>query len=193
MHSVDDFLKNNNFRDPSFGELPASMDTESSNGKEGVVTVSICYCFKFMIYNVIIWNLLLACESSFSQTNCNFMSVFPLFLGNSCWRFWGCWHSDWIWWWGEWKTTGRGGVAVCLVYEVVHRRHIWHWHCVCIGIFLMKLKCRIFTSTLNYFMQFFTLLLYRTCLPFMTNYVFHCNVCHHSGNTYFLRKQASKC
>lgn len=33
----------------------------------------------------------------------------------------------------------------------------------------------------------------RTCLPFMTNYVFHCNVCHHSGNTYFLRKQASEC
>lgn len=32
----------------------------------------------------------------------------------------------------------------------------------------------------------------RTCLPFMTNYVFHCNVCHHSGNTYFLRKQASR-
>ncbi|XP_070706561.1 set1/Ash2 histone methyltransferase complex subunit ASH2 [Pempheris klunzingeri] len=30
-----------------------------------------------------------------------------------------------------------------------------------------------------------------TCLPFMTNYVFHCNVCHHSGNTYFLRKQAN--
>uniref|UniRef100_A0A3Q2EF61 Ash2 like, histone lysine methyltransferase complex subunit n=1 Tax=Cyprinodon variegatus TaxID=28743 RepID=A0A3Q2EF61_CYPVA len=25
----------------------------------------------------------------------------------------------------------------------------------------------------------------------MTNYVFHCNVCHHSGNTYFLRKQAN--
>lgn len=35
-------------------------------------------------------------------------------------------------------------------------------------------------------------LLLRTCLPFMTNYVFHCNVCHHSGNTYFLRKQASR-
>lgn len=32
----------------------------------------------------------------------------------------------------------------------------------------------------------------RSCLPFMTNYSFHCNVCHHSGNTYFLRKQASK-
>ncbi|XP_013983623.1 LOW QUALITY PROTEIN: set1/Ash2 histone methyltransferase complex subunit ASH2 [Salmo salar] len=30
-----------------------------------------------------------------------------------------------------------------------------------------------------------------TCLPFMTNYVFHCNVCHHSGNTYFLRKPAN--
>ncbi|KAK3550188.1 hypothetical protein QTP86_021216 [Hemibagrus guttatus] len=30
-----------------------------------------------------------------------------------------------------------------------------------------------------------------TCLPFITNYVFHCNVCHHSGNTYFLRKQAN--
>ncbi|KAM9794319.1 set1/Ash2 histone methyltransferase complex subunit ASH2 [Syngnathus typhle] len=30
-----------------------------------------------------------------------------------------------------------------------------------------------------------------TCLPFMTNYAFHCNVCHHSGNTYFLRKQAN--
>ncbi|XP_061783345.1 set1/Ash2 histone methyltransferase complex subunit ASH2 isoform X2 [Nerophis lumbriciformis] len=30
-----------------------------------------------------------------------------------------------------------------------------------------------------------------SCLPFMTNYVFHCNVCHHSGNTYFLRKQAN--
>lgn len=25
----------------------------------------------------------------------------------------------------------------------------------------------------------------------MTNYSFHCNVCHHSGNTYFLRKQAN--
>lgn len=33
----------------------------------------------------------------------------------------------------------------------------------------------------------------RNCLPFMTNYVFHCNLCHHSGNTYFLRKQASEC
>ncbi|XP_061732097.1 set1/Ash2 histone methyltransferase complex subunit ASH2 isoform X2 [Nerophis ophidion] len=30
-----------------------------------------------------------------------------------------------------------------------------------------------------------------SCLPFMTNYVFHCNICHHSGNTYFLRKQAN--
>ncbi|KAJ7305142.1 hypothetical protein JRQ81_011024 [Phrynocephalus forsythii] len=30
-----------------------------------------------------------------------------------------------------------------------------------------------------------------SCLPFMTNYSFHCNVCHHSGNTYFLRKQAN--
>ncbi|XP_021092475.1 set1/Ash2 histone methyltransferase complex subunit ASH2 isoform X7 [Heterocephalus glaber] len=31
----------------------------------------------------------------------------------------------------------------------------------------------------------------RSCLPFMTNYSFHCNICHHSGNTYFLRKQAN--
>ncbi|CAH2275224.1 set1 Ash2 histone methyltransferase complex subunit ASH2 isoform X2 [Pelobates cultripes] len=30
-----------------------------------------------------------------------------------------------------------------------------------------------------------------SCLPFMTNYSFHCNLCHHSGNTYFLRKQAT--
>ncbi|XP_069823193.1 set1/Ash2 histone methyltransferase complex subunit ASH2 [Dendropsophus ebraccatus] len=30
-----------------------------------------------------------------------------------------------------------------------------------------------------------------SCLPFMNNYSFHCNVCHHSGNTYFLRKQAN--
>uniref|UniRef100_A0A5F9C3X5 B30.2/SPRY domain-containing protein n=1 Tax=Oryctolagus cuniculus TaxID=9986 RepID=A0A5F9C3X5_RABIT len=30
-----------------------------------------------------------------------------------------------------------------------------------------------------------------SCLPFMTNYSFHCNVCHHSGNTYFLWKQAN--
>uniref|UniRef100_A0A8C5SQV7 Set1/Ash2 histone methyltransferase complex subunit ASH2 n=1 Tax=Laticauda laticaudata TaxID=8630 RepID=A0A8C5SQV7_LATLA len=30
-----------------------------------------------------------------------------------------------------------------------------------------------------------------SCLPFMTNYSFHCNICHHSGNTYFLRKQAN--
>ncbi|XP_048876494.1 set1/Ash2 histone methyltransferase complex subunit ASH2 isoform X2 [Brienomyrus brachyistius] len=30
-----------------------------------------------------------------------------------------------------------------------------------------------------------------TSLPFMTTYVFHCNMCHHSGNTYFLRKQAN--
>lgn len=27
------------FRDAAFGELPASMDTESSNGKEGMVTM----------------------------------------------------------------------------------------------------------------------------------------------------------
>lgn len=27
------------FRDAAFGELPASMDTESSNGKEGMVTL----------------------------------------------------------------------------------------------------------------------------------------------------------
>ncbi|XP_061406597.1 set1/Ash2 histone methyltransferase complex subunit ASH2-like isoform X1 [Lethenteron reissneri] len=30
-----------------------------------------------------------------------------------------------------------------------------------------------------------------TCVPFITNYVFHCNICHHSGNTYFLRKPAT--
>lgn len=48
--------KNYYFRDASFGELPVSMDTESSNGKEGVVTLSICYCFEFMIYYVIICN-----------------------------------------------------------------------------------------------------------------------------------------
>lgn len=67
MHSVDDFFKkNNNFRDASFGELPASMDTESSNGKEGVVTVSICYCFIFMIYCVIICNSVV--DIYFSQT-----------------------------------------------------------------------------------------------------------------------------
>ncbi|KAJ8339490.1 hypothetical protein SKAU_G00362760 [Synaphobranchus kaupii] len=30
-----------------------------------------------------------------------------------------------------------------------------------------------------------------TSLPFITSYVFHCNVCHHSGNTYFLRKPAN--
>ncbi|NXD98646.1 ASH2L methyltransferase, partial [Chaetorhynchus papuensis] len=29
------------------------------------------------------------------------------------------------------------------------------------------------------------------CLPFMTNYSFHCNVCHHSGNRGGLRKQAT--
>uniref|UniRef100_A0A8C4QHN1 Ash2 like, histone lysine methyltransferase complex subunit n=1 Tax=Eptatretus burgeri TaxID=7764 RepID=A0A8C4QHN1_EPTBU len=29
------------------------------------------------------------------------------------------------------------------------------------------------------------------CLPFITNYVFHCNGCHHTRNTYFLRKQAN--
>lgn len=27
------------FRDAAFGELPTSMDTESSNGKEGMVTL----------------------------------------------------------------------------------------------------------------------------------------------------------
>lgn len=43
-------FKKNNFRDASFGELPASMDTESSNGKEGVVKVLICYRFKDVIY-----------------------------------------------------------------------------------------------------------------------------------------------
>ncbi|KAJ8261109.1 hypothetical protein COCON_G00168320 [Conger conger] len=30
-----------------------------------------------------------------------------------------------------------------------------------------------------------------TSLPFITSYVFHCNMCHHSGNTYFLRKPAN--
>lgn len=42
-----------NFRDASFGDLPASMDTESSNGKEGVVTVFNYYCFKFIFYYVL--------------------------------------------------------------------------------------------------------------------------------------------
>lgn len=42
------------------------------------------------------------------------------------------------------------------------------------------------------FTNFLLWLFCRSCLPFMTNYSFHCNVCHHSGNTYFLRKQASK-
>lgn len=140
--TVTDFKKNNNnFRDASFGERPASMDTESSNGKEGVVKVPICYCFKYMIYHAFVCNSV-ACMWYFFFTNIQyiviFMSALPCFVGNSCWRFWGCWHSDWIWWWREWKTAGRGGVAVCLVYEVVHRRHVWHWHCVCIGIFSMK-------------------------------------------------------
>lgn len=91
--------------------------------------------------------------------NCDFMSASPHFLGNSCRRFWGCWHSDWIWWWREWKTTGRGGVAVCLVYEVVHCRHVWHWHCVCIGIYLMKYISRVYSSTWDHFILF---------LPFST-------------------------
>lgn len=50
--------------------------------------------------------------------------------GNSGWWLWGCRCSDRIWRWGEWEAAGRGGAAVCLVYEVVHCRHIWDWHCV---------------------------------------------------------------
>lgn len=149
------------------------MDTESSNGKEGVVTVLICCLHAFHKLTM----------------NCDFMSGSPPVLGNDCWRLWGCWHSDWIWWWRQWETAWRGGVAMCLVYEVVHCRHVWHWHCVCILMFFKTQMSRI----ILFLPSIFTLLLYRTCLPFMTNYVFHCNVCHHSGNTYFLRKQASKC
>ncbi|XP_030292672.1 set1/Ash2 histone methyltransferase complex subunit ASH2 isoform X1 [Sparus aurata] len=101
--------------DAAFGELPASMDTESSNGKEGMETVG---------------------EGSEAAD----------------------------------AMTGSG--------DEESGRQLGE----------VELQCALC-------MKWFTADTFgidtATCLPFMTNYVFHCNVCHHSGNTYFLRKQAN--
>lgn len=56
------------FRDAAFGELPTSMDTESSNGKEGVVTALICCLHAFHKLNM----------------NCDFIGGSPRVLGNDC-------------------------------------------------------------------------------------------------------------
>ncbi|KAI3361889.1 hypothetical protein L3Q82_002212 [Scortum barcoo] len=102
-------------RDATFGELPTSMDTESSNGKEGMETAG---------------------EGSEAAD----------------------------------ALTGSG--------DEESGRQLGE----------VELQCALC-------MKWFTADTFgidtATCLPFMTNYVFHCNVCHHSGNTYFLRKQAN--
>lgn len=82
---------------------------------------------------------------------------------------------------------------MCFVHEVVHRWHIWHRHRVKPIFGSWSVQYQQLCNGPDSFHAPVFLLLYRTCLPFMTNYVFHCNVCHHSGNTYFLRKQASMC
>lgn len=124
-------------------------------------------------------------------TCCFYKQTFFL-TGNSWWGLRGCRCSDRIRRRGEREAAGRGGAAVCLVHEVVHCRHIWHRHGVCtVTCLMVKWNISSYASVRCWCCA--RLLLYRTCLPFMTNYVFHCNVCHHSGNTYFLRKQASRC
>lgn len=52
VNSVPLFLFNS--RDAAFGELPTSMDTESSNGKEGMVTLldSIIYDFQWLCFKL---------------------------------------------------------------------------------------------------------------------------------------------
>lgn len=85
----------------------------------------------------------IACDTCFPhKLGCFYKPIFFL-TGNSSWRLWGCRCSDRIWRWGEWEAAGRGGAAVCLVYEVVHCRHIWHRHCVCMVMCLMvtEIKC----------------------------------------------------
>lgn len=43
------------FRDATFGELPTSMDTESSNGKEGMVTLLNIVLIVFTLYVFLVW------------------------------------------------------------------------------------------------------------------------------------------
>lgn len=141
-------------------------------------------CYGIGIYLDLIYNTL-------KRENALFYSkLLCLLSGYSRWRLWGRWYSDWFGGWGEWKASGRSGTAVCPVYEVVHCWYVWHRHCVCEVYKNINLQFCAFITFWSSILSWFCL--HRTCLPFMTNYVFHCNVCHHSGNTYFLRKQASR-
>lgn len=88
------------------------------------------------------------------------------------WERWSC--SVPCVWSGSPQT--RLALTLRMYWRIFHETHTWSFY-----------------QHTGLFYEVFPLLLNRTCLPFMTNYVFHCNVCHHSGNTYFLRKQASKC
>lgn len=109
--------------DATFRDLPTSMETELSNGKEGAVMST------YFIEIVIFWWHIPICQ----LTCCIlFLSHYVWFLtGNRSWRSRGCRCSDWIRWWGEWEAAGRGGAAVCPVHEVVHCGHIFHRYCVC--------------------------------------------------------------
>lgn len=55
------------FRDATFGELPTSMDTESSNGKEGMVTLLDFYVVCFILTGVIagLFFFFIACDTCF--------------------------------------------------------------------------------------------------------------------------------
>lgn len=59
------------FRDATFGELPTSMDTESSNGKEGMVTLLdffffyvVCFILTGVIAGLLFF-FFIACDTCF--------------------------------------------------------------------------------------------------------------------------------
>lgn len=102
------------FSDATFRDLPTSMETESSNGKEGVVLST--YLAARLSANLRILPLPL---------NICFLT------GGGSWRLRGCRRSHRVRRWGEWQAAGGGGAAVRPVHEVVHCGHVRHRHGVC--------------------------------------------------------------
>ena len=90
----------------------------------------LCYtAVSHMCLTAQMWCILMYMYTSCLSYN---YSVVVFYTGGSRGRLWGGWCSDWIRRWGEWEAAGGGGAAMCLVYEVVHCRHVCHRHCVCI-------------------------------------------------------------
>jgi len=97
--------------DAAFRDAPASMDTESSSGKEGPVKT---------------WRpgdaFTVLCSPG--STLCSLLSP----PGGGGRRLGGGGRSDGLRGRGQRAAAGRGGAAVRPVHEVVHRRHVRHRH-----------------------------------------------------------------